>query len=192
MSTTWPEEKHATTVGSRLSPTMNAHHGPAQQTSITLSMYCNCRISGKTDHGKLRLRHARDVYDHDMHNNGHVSPVHNAQFQTVHTRLCRGTEESLHHHEVDELDLRHLSAPRADATGDGQCPGSAKTNNAQCPDAPTHARCRRPSQCTHPGSKQTARSHLMSAQRGWIKVRTQFRPRVRTYLRTFLNSGKVR
>ena len=40
--------------------------------------------------------------------------------------------------------------------------------------------------------KQTARSHLMSAQRGWIKVRTQFRPRVRTYLRTFLTRGKVR
>ena len=33
--------------------------------------------------------------------------------------------------------------------------------------------------------KQTARSHLMRDQRGWIKVRTQFRPRVRTYLRTF-------
>ena len=31
--------------------------------------------------------------------------------------------------------------------------------------------------------------HLMSAQRWWIKVRTQFRPRVRTYLRTF-PSGK--
>ena len=32
---------------------------------------------------------------------------------------------------------------------------------------------------------RTVRSHLMSAQRGWIKVRTQFRPRVRTCLRTF-------
>ena len=29
------------------------------------------------------------------------------------------------------------------------------------------------------------RRHLMSAQRGWIKVRTQFRPRVRTLPRTF-------
>ena len=149
MSTTWPEEKHAATVGSRLSPTMNAHHGPAQQTSITLSMYCSCRISGKTDQGELRLRHARDVYDHDMHNNGHVNPVHNAQFQTVRTRLCRGTEESLHHHEVDELDLRHLSAPRADATGDGQCPSSASTSPAQCPDAPTHGHWRPPSKCAH-------------------------------------------
>ena len=88
MSTTWLEEKRAATVGSRLSPTMNAHHGPAQQTSITLSMYCNCRISGKTDHGNLRLRHAREVDDLDMHNNGHVNPVHNAQFETVRTCLC--------------------------------------------------------------------------------------------------------
>ena len=32
----------------------------------------------------------------------------------------------------------------------------------------------------------------MSAQRGWIKVRTQFRPRVRTLPRTFFPRGKVR
>ena len=60
---------------------------------------------------------------------------------------------SLLHHKVDELDLRHLSAPRAGATVGSQCPSSAKTNPAQCPHTPTHARCRRPSQCTHPGSK---------------------------------------
>ena len=88
MSTTWSEKKRAATVGSRLSPTLSAHRGPAQQTSITLSMYCNCRISGKTDHGNLRLRHDRDVDDLDMHNNGHVNPVHNAQFETVRTCLC--------------------------------------------------------------------------------------------------------
>ena len=62
---------------------------------------------------------------------------------------------SLHHHKVDELDLRHLSAPRAGATVGAQCSSSAKTNPAQFPDTPTHARCRRPSQCTHPGSKAT-------------------------------------
>ena len=56
------------------------------------------------------------------------------------------------HHKVDELDLRHLSAPRTGAAVGGQCQSSAKTNPAQCPDAPTHARCRRPSQCTHPSS----------------------------------------
>ena len=88
MSTNWSEKKRAATVGSRLSPTLNAHRGPAQQTSITLSMYCNCRISGKTDHGNLRLRHARDVDNLDMHNNRHVNQVHNAQFETVRTRLC--------------------------------------------------------------------------------------------------------
>ena len=38
--------------------------------------------------------------------------------------------------------------------------------------------------------KQTARSHLMSAQSGWIVVRTRFRPRVRTYLRTFFFNSK--
>ena len=36
------------------------------------------------------------------------------------------------------------------------------------------------------------RRHLMSAQRGWIEVRTQFRPRVRTLPRTFFPRGKVR
>ena len=60
---------------------------------------------------------------------------------------------SLHHHNVDKLDLRHLSAPKVGATVGAQCPSSAKTNPVQCPDAPTHAHCRRPSQCTHPGSK---------------------------------------
>ena len=45
---------------------------------------------------------------------------------------------SLHHHEVDELDLRHLSAPKAGATVDAQYPGSARTSPAQCPKR-THA-----------------------------------------------------
>ena len=36
----------------------------------------------------MRLRHARDVNDLDMHNNGHVNPVHNAQFETVRICLC--------------------------------------------------------------------------------------------------------
>ena len=38
--------------------------------------------------------------------------------------------------------------------------------------------------------KQTAWSHLMSAQRGWARLGEQFRPRVRAQLRTFFNSGK--
>ena len=56
---------------------------------------------------------------------------------------------SLQHHEVDELDLRHLSAPRAGATVDAQCPGSAKKYPAQCPNAPTHDHWRPPSKCAH-------------------------------------------
>ena len=40
--------------------------GPAQQTSITLSMYCNWRISMVFwTKGKLPLRHDRDVDDCD-------------------------------------------------------------------------------------------------------------------------------
>ena len=56
---------------------------------------------------------------------------------------------SLHHHEVDELDLRHLSAPKAGAAVDAQYPGSARTSPAQCPNAPTHGHRRPPSKCAH-------------------------------------------
>ena len=53
----------------------------------------------------------------------------------------------------DELNLMHLSAPKAGATLCAPCPGSASTSPAQCPDAPTHDRCRQPSQCAHLGSQ---------------------------------------
>ena len=42
----------------------------------------------------------------------------------------------------------------------------------------------------HKHIHELLRRRLMSAQRRWIKVRTQFRPRVRTFLRTFFPSEK--
>ena len=53
----------AATVGARLSPPRQTLEdaGPDQPTSITLSVYCNWRISMETeqDHGNLPVRHDR-------------------------------------------------------------------------------------------------------------------------------------
>ena len=84
MSTTWSNKKRAATVGSRLSPTLSAHRRPAQQTSITLSMYCMWRNSFFLNRGTIGIcicattgcrRHADETAHLALHSNGHVNLV---------------------------------------------------------------------------------------------------------------------
>ena len=78
----------------------------AQQTSITVSIHCNCRISGKTDHGKCVCFTPEMSRSCDMHSpRACQSSKYWAQFETV--RICAlacitaipscgGTEERHH------------------------------------------------------------------------------------------------
>ena len=199
MSTTWPEEKRTATVGSRLSPTLSAHRGPAQQTSITLSMYCNCRISGKTNHGNLRLRHDRDVYDLDMHNNGHVNPVHNAQFETVRTCLCCitaiPTNLSRNCKAPSTVRRRLLEYVTAwpQRRDQPEHPGQALTRLI-AEDMRVRAK-------QHPLSRRKPHPHIvllsneetlqLSRRRGWADTGGHPRTRVRAHLRTFFAGEKM-
>ena len=89
-----------------------------------------------------------------MHHFPSAKSASNPKEQTKTKRFRRLAHDdvlqlSLQHHEVDELDLRHLSAPRAGAIVDAQYPGSSRKCPAQCPNAPTHDHWRPPSKCAH-------------------------------------------